>query len=185
MATNDTPAAERTRTVTWQDPLAGFAAGRNLSGIEYLRAIAGGELPPPPIAVLLGMTILEIAPGRVVFGAEPAEYHYNPIGVVHGGLAATMCDSAMGCAVQSMLPAGTGYTTLDLHVNFVRPLTSATGLVRCEAELIHLGSRMATAQARLIDRNGKLYSHATTTCMVFHPAQEGENGSTRPAARPT
>ena len=159
----------RTRTVTWEDPLIGAAAAPTMAGIDFLRAMAAGEVPPPPIAVLLGMDIAEVEEGRIVFTVEPSEYHYNPIGTVHGGVASTLLDSAMGCAVQSMLPAGTGYTTVELRVNFVRALTTATGLVRCEAEVIHVGGRIATAQARLVDRDGTLYCHATTTCMIFRP----------------
>ncbi len=169
MSTSATETTDRTRTITWQDPLISAAAARGMSGIDFLRAMVNGELPPPPIGVLLGMSVLEVEPGRVVFGVDPEEYHYNPIGVVHGGVACTLCDLAMGCAIQSTLLAGTGYTTLELHVNFVRPLTSATGPVRCEAEVIHVGGRTATAQARLLDRDGKLYSHATTTCIIFRP----------------
>ncbi|HEY0035194.1 MAG TPA: PaaI family thioesterase, partial [Longimicrobium sp.] len=100
------------------------------------------------------------------------EYHYNPIGVVHGGLAATMADSAMGCAVHSTLPAGAGYTTLEFKINFVRPLTRDTGRVLCEARTIHVGGRVATAEARVTDAEGRLYAHATTTCMVFRPGAE-------------
>jgi uncharacterized protein (TIGR00369 family) len=161
--------AQRTLTVTWEDPMVAAEATRTMSGLEFLRAIAAGELPPPPIARLMGFELDSVEQGRVVFAATPAEYHYNPIGVVHGGLASTLLDSALGCAVQSALPAGTGYTTIELHVNFVRPLTTNTGRVRCEAEVIHVGRSMATAQARLVDAQGKLYAHATTTCMVFSP----------------
>jgi uncharacterized protein (TIGR00369 family) len=118
---------------------------------------------------LMNIAIGEIEEGRVVFTVEPAEYHYNPIGMVHGGLACTLCDSAMGCAVHTMLPAGVGYTTLELKVNFIRPLTRETGLVRCEGTVIHAGSRSATAEARLYDAAGTLYGHATTTCMIFRP----------------
>jgi uncharacterized protein (TIGR00369 family) len=111
--------------------------------------------------------LAELEEGRAVFTVEPAEYHYNPIGVVHGGLAATLLDSAMGCAVHSTLPAGAGYTTLEVKVNFVRPLTAETGEVRCEAEVIHVGGRTATAEGKVLDASGKLYAHATTTCIIF------------------
>ena len=111
--------------------------------------------------------IVELEEGRAVFAVDPAEYHYNPIGVVHGGLAATLLDSAMGCAVHSMLPAGSGYTTLELKVNFIRALTAETGRVRAEGKLIHLGGRTATAEGRVIDESGKLYAHATTTCLIL------------------
>ena len=125
------------------------------------------------------MTIVEIDQGRAVFAADPDEYHYNPIGVVHGGLAATLLDSAMGCAVQSKLPAGTGYTTLELKTNFVRPMTRETGRVVCEANVVHSGARVATAEGRIyVEETGKLIAHGTTTCMVLsangHRAAEAE-----------
>jgi uncharacterized protein (TIGR00369 family) len=144
-------------------------AGRGLSGLEYLRKIVAGELPRPPISALMNFGITELSEGRAVFTVEPAEYHYNPIGVVHGGLAATILDSAMGCAVHSMLPAGVGYTTLEIKVNYIRPMTAETGGVRCEARVIHVGGRTATAEGRVVDQSGKLYAHATTTCIIFRP----------------
>jgi len=164
---DDTEKLERTLTVSWEDPRALAEAGRGLSGLEYLQKIVAGELPRPPISALLNFGLVELSEGHAVFAVEPAEYHYNPIGVVHGGLAATLLDSAMGCAVHSMLPAGAGYTTLELKVNFVRAMTAETGLVRCEAKLIHLGGRTATAEGRIVDADGKLYAHATTTCLIF------------------
>ena len=159
----------RTRTVSWEDPRALALAGRGLSGLEYLQKIVAGELPRPPISALLDFGLAELGEGRAVFTVEPAEYHYNPIGVVHGGLAATLLDSAMGCAVHSMLAAGVGYTTLEVKVNYVRPMTVETGLVRCEAKVIHMGGRTATAEGRVTDASGKLYAHATTTCIIFRP----------------
>jgi uncharacterized protein (TIGR00369 family) len=159
----------RTRTITWEDPRAAAEAGRKLSGLEYLQGIVEGSLPRPPIGALMNFTITELGEGRAVFTAEPAEYHYNPIGVVHGGLAATLLDSAMGCAVHSTLPAGAGYTTLEVKVNFVRPITIETGLVRCEGRVIYVGGRTATADGRITDESGKLYAHATTTCIIFRP----------------
>jgi uncharacterized protein (TIGR00369 family) len=157
----------RTRTVAWDDPSAGAGAAAEMSGLEYLRAIARGELPVAPMADLLGFGFHEIEEGRVVFECVPAEYHYNPIGAVHGGLACTLFDSAMGCAVHTMLPAGVGYTTVELKVNFLRPITAKTGRLLCEGTTIHVGGRIATAEARLRDEGGKLYGHATTTCMIF------------------
>jgi uncharacterized protein (TIGR00369 family) len=159
--------ASRTRTFTWEDPRSLAEAARGLSGLEFLRQVVSGELPRPPISALMNFGLAELSEGRAVFTVEPAEYHYNPIGVVHGGLAATLLDSAMGCAVHSTLPAGTGYTTLEVKVNFVRALTAETGLVRCEAEVIHVGGRTATAEGKVIDAAGKLYAHATTTCLIF------------------
>ena len=165
--TESNAAPARERTVTWQDPLSGVAAARSLSGLDYLKAIQSGALPPPPIAVLMGFGLEEVAPGRAVFTVVPAEYHYNPIGSVHGGLAATLFDSALGCAIHTVLEAGTGYVTLELHVNFVRGLTRDTGKVRCVASVLHVGGRVATAEAKLLDLAGTLYGHATTTCMLL------------------
>lgn len=159
----------RTRTFSWEDPRAVAEMGRGLSGLEYLRKILTGELPRPPISALMNFGISELSEGYAVFTAEPAEYHYNPIGVVHGGLAATLLDSAMGCAVHSMLPAGVGYTTLEIKVNYVRAMTSETKGVRCEAKVIHVGGRTATAEGRIFDSEGKLYAHGTTTCIIFRP----------------
>jgi uncharacterized protein (TIGR00369 family) len=166
-------AAQRTRTVTWKDYREGLAGARSLSGLAYLRAIMQGELPAPPISDLLGFGLVDVQEGRAVFTVEPAEYHYNPIGSVHGGLAATLLDSAMGCAVHSSLPAGAGYTTIDLHVTFVRPIAHDTGKLTCTGELVHMGGRVATAHGRLTDDTGKLYAHGVTTCMVFRPPGRG------------
>ena len=114
----------RSRTIHWADPMIGAQAARTIAGLAYLEAMARGELPPPPIMQTLGIGTAEIAEGRVVFAMEPAEDHYKPIGSVHGGVACTICDSAMACAIHTMLPAGTAYTTLELKVNYVRPLTA-------------------------------------------------------------
>ena len=157
----------RSRTFTWQDPLATSVHGLKLSGLGFLQAILSGRIPKPPIAEALGFTLAEVAEGLAVFTVEPAEFHYNPIGVVHGGLAATLLDSCMACSVQSTLPAGKVYTTLELKVNLVRAITLKSGLLRAEGRLIHSGSRVATAEGRLVDLQGRLYAHGTTTCMVF------------------
>jgi len=157
----------RTRTLSWEDPRALAEAARGLTGLEFLRKVASGELPRPPISALMNFGLAELEEGRAVFTVEPAEYHYNPIGVVHGGLAATLLDSAMGCAVHSVLPAGAGYTTLEIKVNYVRALTAETGAVRAEARVIHVGGRTATAEGKLLDAAGKLYAHGTTTCIIF------------------
>ncbi|MEO7000941.1 MAG: PaaI family thioesterase [Ktedonobacterales bacterium] len=161
--------AERVRVVRWQDPLVGWELGRRLSGIEYLRAIRRGDLPHGPIMLLLGFHFTEVDEGRVVFTLEPGEHLYNPIGVVHGGAAATLLDSAMACAIQTLAPAGVGYTTLELKVNYVRPLLTTTGPVRAEGKVIHAGKRIATAEGRVTDASGKLYAHGTTTCMYITP----------------
>ena len=158
---------KRAVEVTWQDPLELAKAARSMAGIEFLRAMRDGKLPPPPIAVLLGFTLVEVEPGRAVFEMTPGERHYNPIGVVHGGLAMTLLDSAMGCSVQTHMPAGGGYTTLEAKTNLVRAITSETGLLRAIGKVVHVGKRIATAEARLEDKAGKLYAHATTTCIVL------------------
>jgi uncharacterized protein (TIGR00369 family) len=121
----------------------------------------------------MGFAPVEVSEGRAVFAVEPAEYHYNPIGTVHGGLAATVLDSALACAVHSTLPAGSGYTTLELHVNLVRAIGHDTGRLTCTGEVVHVGGRVATAQAKLTDASGKLYAHGTTTCMLFRPPGAG------------
>ena len=158
----------RTVTVEWSDPAALAAAGRSMAGIDFLRALRDGRLPPPPIAQLLGFRLTEVEPGHAVFEVTPGEQHYNPIGVVHGGLAMTLLDSAMGVCIHTRLPAGTGYTTLEAKTNLVRAITSQTGRLRAIGRLIHLGSRVATAEGRLEDAAGKLYAHATTTCIVLN-----------------
>jgi uncharacterized protein (TIGR00369 family) len=161
--------AQRTRTYVWHDPMMSAKAGTKLAGIEYMHAMMRGELPPPPISLTLGFILLEAEIGRAVFGFQPAEFHYNPIGMVHGGLAATLLDSALGVAIHTSLAAGAGYTTVELHINLVRAITKETGYLFAEAKAIHVGRQMATAEARLTDGDGKLYAHGTTTCMVFSP----------------
>lgn len=128
--------------------------------------------------MLLGFGLEEVAEGRAVFGVDPGEHHYNPIGLVHGGLLATILDSAMGCAAHSTLPAGAGYTTLELHVNLVRPVVRDTGRLRCESQALHLGGRVGTAQGRVVDAAGRLYAHGTSTCLILRPGGRGENGKT-------
>jgi uncharacterized protein (TIGR00369 family) len=161
----------RSRTFTWQDPLLGAQAARTLSGLDYLQAMSRGELPFPPIMAALGFDQRppEVEAGKVTFFLEPQEYHYNPIGSVHGGVFATLLDSAMGCAVHSLLPLGVGYTTLELKVNFIRPLSVQTGLVSCVGTVLSQTRQVATAEGRLVDASGKLYAHATTTCLLLPP----------------
>jgi uncharacterized protein (TIGR00369 family) len=171
---------ERNLSISWEDPVDGAARAAGMSGLEALRAMMAGELPPPPIGVLLGMEPVELSEGRAVFAAEPGERHYNPIGVVHGGLAATLLDSAMGCAVQTTLPAGAAYTTLELKVNFTRPITRDTGRVLCRAEVVHRGGRVATADGRVIaEDSGKLLAHGTTTCLVLGREAGDRSGNGR------
>jgi uncharacterized protein (TIGR00369 family) len=159
--------ARRRRVIEWQDPVATAETGRGMSGLEYLERIRDGELPAPPIAALVGFTLAEVVPGRVVYECAPGEFHYNPLGSVHGGIAATLLDSAMGCAIHATLPKGRFYTTVELKVNYVRAITAATGPIRAIGEVIHPGRQIATAEGKLVDGAGKLYCHATTTCLVF------------------
>jgi uncharacterized protein (TIGR00369 family) len=163
----------RALSIEWADPAALAAAGREMTGLDFLRAIRDGDLPPPPIAVLLGFRLAEVEPGRAVFECTPGEQHYNPIGVVHGGLAMTLLDSAMGCCVQTRVPAGSGYTTLEAKTNLVRAITAKTGRLRAIGKVVHIGSRIATAEGRLEDANGKLYAHASTTCIVLSGSMNG------------
>src|SRR3954469_114409 len=138
-----------------------------LTGLEHMQAIADGTIAPAPIAELLGFELIEAEHGRALLAALPTERVYNPIGSVHGGFAATLLDSAMGCAVQTTLPAGVGYTTLELKVNYVRAARAGMRLV-ADAEVVHRGRTVATAEARLRDEaSGKLLAHATTTCLVI------------------
>ncbi len=130
--------------------------------------VASGELPAPPIAELLGMTIALVEPGRVVFALEPAEWMYNPIGSVHGGVAATILDSAQGCAVHTTLAAGVGYTTSDLHVRYVRAMSAEMGRVLADSRVVHSGRKLATAEGKLyVEESGQLLAHATTSCLIL------------------
>lgn len=140
---------------------------KSYDGLSFLQAIVDGTLPGPPIAETLGFTLVEVSEGRALFQSVPAFKHYNPIGVVHGGYAATLLDSAVGCAVHTTLAKGEGYTTLELKLNLVRAITQNTGLLSAEGKLIHRGRTVATADGYLRDAKGRLYAHATTTCMIF------------------
>ena len=144
-------------------------AGR--SGMEVFEAIFAGELPPAPMGDTLDFVPIHMAPGEAVFQGRPQRRHYNPMGTVHGGWFATLLDSAVGCAIHATLPAGKGFTTLELKVNMVRPLHDGVPLVRAEGKVIHAGRQVATAEGRIVGPDGKLYAHATTTCLIFdHPA---------------
>jgi uncharacterized protein (TIGR00369 family) len=156
-----------TRTHSWTPPA--FPTNMaELSGLEFLRAMLDGEIPPPAIAGTLGFTLVSVAPGEAVFEGETGEHLYNPMGTVHGGYFATLLDSALGCAIMTRLPAGTGYTTTQLNVHMLRPAFAHTGRLRCLATAVHVGRRLATAEARLVGaEDGKLYAHGTTTCAVL------------------
>ncbi|MFW5691404.1 MAG: PaaI family thioesterase [Chloroflexota bacterium] len=153
-------------SVAFDDPLAGIQKGLSMSGLDYIRAMQAGEIVVP-IALLMGMSVAEVEAGRVVFSGRPGLHHYNPLGTVHGGFYATLLDSAMGCAIHTTLPQGTGYTTLQLNVHFLRPITAEMDIVYCEGTVVHSGRRQATAEGRLIDASGKVYGHGTTTCAIL------------------
>jgi uncharacterized protein (TIGR00369 family) len=139
----------------------------SMPGIDFVRAIFSGQLPEPPIMQTVEPFDCTAEPGVVVIHSVPGIRHYNPIGSVHGGYAATLLDSAMGLAVHSTLPAGTGYTTLEFKLSFIRGMTKDTGTVRTEGKTLHVGRRTAIAEARITDSKGRLLAHATTTCLVF------------------
>jgi len=155
--------------------MVGAALALGLSGLDYMRAIAERRIPPPPIAVLLGMGIADIQPGQVTFSLEVGEHLYNPIGSVHGGVFCTLLDSAMGCAVHSTLGRGQAYATLELKVNLVKALTVNTPSVVATGQVISAGRRVATASGQVTGPDGTLYAHATTTCLVFEAPQSGGN----------
>jgi uncharacterized protein (TIGR00369 family) len=142
---------------------------KSYDGLGFLNAIAAGTLPQPPISDLMGFHLVEVEPGRAVFEGVPGLRHYNPIGSVHAGFAATLLDSALGCAIFTTLAKGEAWTTLELKLNFVRPISQDTGTVEAEGRIIHRGRTVATAEGTVKDRAGKLYAHASTTCMIFPP----------------
>lgn len=159
--------SERSRTVHWQDPAPGVAVMPTVSGLEYLQKMIAGELPPPPIASLMGMTLTEAETGRAVFVCEPDESHYNPIGTVHGGLVCTLLDSALGCAVQSTLAQGQGYTSIEIKVNYLRPVFASSGPLVCSATVTKPGNRVAFADGVVTDGSGKTVATATGSLLVF------------------
>jgi uncharacterized protein (TIGR00369 family) len=169
----------RRREVSWEDPMVAAALALDLSGLDYLWAIAEGRIAPPPIAVLLGMDIVDVQPGRVTFSLEVGEHLYNPIGSVHGGVFCTLLDSAMGCAVHSTLGPGQAYTTLELSVNLVKALTLNTPNVIATGQVISAGRRVVTASGQITGPDGTLYAHATTTCLAVEPRHNGGNGHER------
>lgn len=140
-----------------------------MTGLDYMQKVLRGELPPIPMAELIEFKLVEVSAGYAVFTIEPHERYYNGLGIVHGGLAATLLDSAMGCAINTMATVGRVFTTLEMNINYIRPLKRETGEVRCEASLVHVGDYIATAKGCIVDRDGKLYAHGTTTCVVFRP----------------
>lgn len=144
-------------------------ARRIMSGLEYMRKMMTGELPPSGMVQLLNLKLVEVSEGRAVFTVQPDERHYNGLGIAHGGLAAALLDSALSCAINAMMPAGKIFTTLEMKINYVRPITRERGELRCEANVIHAGGRVAIAEGRIMDEDGKLYAHGTATCILFRP----------------
>jgi uncharacterized protein (TIGR00369 family) len=140
---------------------------KGYSGLDFLQRIASGEVAQPPIGWTLDFRLAEVKPGFALFTMTPAFRHYNPIGTVHGGVASTLLDSCMSCAIQTHVEKGFGYTTLELKVNLVRPITEKTGPIRAEGRSLYVGRRSGTAEGKIIDASGTLLAHGTTTCMIF------------------
>lgn len=159
--------SERTRTYSWDDPFEFLESAAGLSGLEVMERMVAGELPQPPIARTLGLALVEVGHGHAVFEGTPAEFHYNPIGTVHAGFAATLLDSAMGCALVTTLAPATPWTTLELKASFTRALTVDTGKVRCIGSVIHPGRRVVTTEARLVDAEHRLLAHGTSTILML------------------
>lgn len=160
---------KHTRTYDYEARVPDPATMLSMSGLEYLTAVLRGDQPAAPIAATLNFRPVEVSHGRAVFEGEPTRFVYNPLGTVHGGWAATLLDSALGCAVHTTLPAGKGYTTVDLSVSMVRAITDRVKRVHCEATIIHAGGSIATAQGRVTDEAGTLYAHGTSTCLILTP----------------
>jgi uncharacterized protein (TIGR00369 family) len=164
-----TELTQQTKTISWVDPRPQAAQALTMTGLDYLRAMMDGSIPPPPIASHINLEIVDASPGVAVMAATPDESHYNPIGSVHGGFFATLLDSVCGCAVQTTLPAGTAYTSLDLSVSFLRGITTDTGRVVATGRVTKPGSRAAFVEADIKDADGRLLATATSTCLVFTP----------------
>ncbi|MCW2605453.1 MAG: hypothetical protein JWO60_146 [Frankiales bacterium] len=156
----------RSKTVSWHDPRAAAAEGLTRSGIDHLQAVADGELPPPPIAVLMGFGLTSVRPGEVVFTCTPDESVYNPIGTVHGGLVCALLDSVCGCAVQSTLPQGSAYTSVEIKVSFLRAVHAGDALTAV-GRVVKPGRRVAFSEGEVRDAGGKAVATATSTCLVF------------------
>ena len=160
---------QRQRTFDWSDPKSVAAAAAGMSGAEFFAAISEGRIPASPIGATLDFEAATFGDGTASFRLTPQEFHYNPIGTVHGGVFATLLDSACGCAVHTMLPEGVFYTSLDLSVKFLRSVTVGTGPITAEGTVVHLGRRTALAEAKLTDGAGKLYATATSSCLLVRP----------------
>jgi uncharacterized protein (TIGR00369 family) len=157
----------RSRTFSWEDPLAHVDKLGGRTGLELFEAMIAGELPPPPIMKLMDIERMTAVFGSVTVTLRPQEFHYNPLGGVHGGVIATLLDTAAACSVHSTLPAGVGYTSMDLTTKFLRPVTIESGLLTCTGSVLSQGRRTALAQAQLTDEQGRLLAHATSSCLIF------------------
>jgi uncharacterized protein (TIGR00369 family) len=162
----------RSRTITWHDPAETAAGAYPLTGLEFLHRVSSGLIPGAPVAELLGLRGTYVMPGRVVFEYEPREEHYSALGAVHGGILTAVLESAMGAAVHSLLDVGVGLAIVELRTSFVRPVTLAAGVLRAEGVVLHSGSRLATAEAKLVDRSGQSFAHASTSALVL-PGEHG------------
>lgn len=158
---------KRTRTFEWEDPMQGASEAMQMSGYDYLKAMGEGKLPFPPLMHTLDFKVESMEKGKVVFSFQPQEFHYNPIGSVHGGVITAILDSAMGCSLHTLLDAGVGYTTLELKVNFLKAINIKTGVLHAVGKVIHSGNRSALVEAQLVDEAGKIYAHAVSTCMIL------------------
>ena len=158
---------DRSRTVTWEDPLVGAALAKTMSGLEYIQGLVAGSVPQPPIVNLMRMRPVAAEVGRVTFTCDPDESHYNPIGTVHGGLVCTLLDSVLGCAVQTTLPKGQGYTSLEIKISYLRPVMADTGQLTAVGIVTKPGSRAAFAEGTVHDSRGKLIATASSTLLVF------------------
>lgn len=158
---------DRSRTVTWEDPLVGAALAKTMSGLEYMQGLLDGSIPEPPIVNLMNMRPVAVEVGKVTFTCDPNESHYNPIGTVHGGLVCTLLDSVLGCAVQTTLPKGQGYTSLEIKISYLRPVMADTGQLTAVGIATKPGSRAAFADGTVHDSNGKLIATASSTLLIF------------------
>ena len=163
----DAAASVRTRIFTWADPATMLARAPGRTGRELLEAMAAGEIPSPPVASMVDFASFEVVADTIVVTMRPQEFHYNPLGTVHGGVIATLLDTVAGCAVHLTLPAGQGYTSLDLDTKFLRPVTVASGTVRAVGRVVHRGSRVAHAEATLSDERGRMLATATSSCVIL------------------
>ncbi|HKI49531.1 MAG TPA: PaaI family thioesterase [Desulfobacteria bacterium] len=164
---------ERKRTFCWDNPKLNARDAGSISGLDYLKAIKAGEKTPPPVAMLVGYRICDVDKGYAAFELDPGEYHYNPFSTVHGGVLSTLLDSAMTASVLTTLPKGLTCTTVEIKVNFIRPVDQNTGLIRCEARPIHVGNRLATVEGRIRDTEGRLIAHGVSTCSIFRVLGKG------------